>query len=106
MSYLDKLRQSGRITRMIEEANRLADQGDRVCIVMADRQGVRQVITYLNPSIKVVPASCVAWIDWQAMTIDGEDQSTIVLIDHRVIEQQYAKQLEMLHRFDDDDLPS
>lgn len=93
------LRQTGRTTRMIEDANNRARQGVKVCVVMASQRDADRLRGKTHPNVRVI-ALPVDWIDWRTLMVAGEEFSETLLIDHRVIEQQFAKQLEMLHRFD------
>lgn len=101
---MQKLRGSGRTSRMVEHARKLAADGKRVVIV-ADNLGhsyqIRidhQLMT--SEHIQVKAFSQLRDFDWEHMTRRGDAQDVVYLVDHHAIEDRFATVIEMLHRFD------
>lgn len=96
---MHELRRTGRTTRMIREANRLAGEGKSVWVVFASKRHLDHMRSHLAVGANATYAGDES-IDWDLMTIIGVDLDSVVLFDHHVIELKYAKQLKMLHMFD------
>ena len=110
-------RRTGRTTRMLREAWRMATEEDRdVVVVMATNQECRRamfdlrgfgvgdfqdgrcvVVPNAGGRIIVRPALGREW-DWDRMEFLGEHY--LVLVDHYAIEQRYWRQIQMMMRFD------
>ncbi len=103
-------RKTGRTTRMLEEALRLAGEGYAVYVVVApgDQRRVMDALTLLGKprrGIKVETEAGLGNFDWQTMTLRGAWPNCVVLVDHYVIEQRFGAMLDMLRRFDEDPPP-
>lgn len=101
--------QSGRTTRMLEEAIRLASEGRAVYLVFPTLQrcesvkrGKMRELTgrERTPGIKFETPETLTNIDWHTMTLARAHPNCVLLVDHHVIEQRFAAMLKMLHRFD------
>lgn len=114
----EKLRQTGRTTRMLKEALLLAEKGKTVYVICALHSNCglfsRQVARDLKDAVlsedgRVVLKSggriCFMaqhnplW-NWDAWRVMGVGADAEILVDHYAIESRYSKALEELHRFD------
>lgn len=110
----DKLRGTGRTTRMLRRAVDLAIAGKQVLVVVD--HGMSRKVTYLlsedleqrasasvAEKIKIRPVSILRdLLDTHAeLSIRGM-RGTVVLIDHHVIEERYRALWRMMHEFDAD----
>jgi len=100
----DALRQTGRTTRMLEEAKALSTQGRAVYVVAANQHHAKQLACSLgkewNGQIKIETEGSLGNLDWETLTLRGAHPNCVVLIDHYAIESRFARVLEMLHRYD------
>jgi hypothetical protein len=103
----DKLRSTGRTTRMLQEAIRLSEQRHAVYVISAStyhREMLQIKLDSLNPpeyhGIKIEVADALPTFDWKRMCLKGAHPNCRVLVDHWVIESQYSEMLKMLHQFD------
>lgn len=100
MSIL-KLRQSGRTTRMIAEAKKLADAGRAVYVITSSERYRRELAVVANDDrIKFETELSVGNLDWFDIKLRRAHPNCVVLIDHYAIEKKLSKLLEMLHRYD------
>ena len=101
---MNNLRQTGRTTRMLEEAKRLLEQGQKVVIGTAhfsERNLINDMARRMNlPDGYKVELASKLNIDWFNLTLIDIAPKTHFLLDHAVIEIRYPKLLEALHRFD------
>jgi hypothetical protein len=98
------VRQTGRTTRMLEEAKDLAKAGRAVYVIAATwrhaRALQRQVDNDMpNSSIKCEPPSASSF-SWKTLSVLGAHPNCVFLVDHYAIEQEFALMLEMLTRYD------
>ncbi len=99
----DQLRGTGRTTRMIKEAKRLADEGRSVYIIVdskSQQQDFRSLIGDDHRGIHVEVPTGLNNFDWESLRLRGAHPNCVVLVDHYVIERRFAAILKMLHRFD------
>lgn len=101
----DDLRGTGRTTRLLAEATKLAEQGSAVYVVTATTQHARQLEVAAGEDaaklgIKFESMGALSNLDWETLTLRGAHQNCEVLVDHYAIECQFRSVLEMLHRFD------
>lgn len=103
----EKLRKTGRTTRMLQEAISFAKQGRAVYVIAGSadhRNQLEKRISDLcygltNLGIKVeYPAPHN--FDWDYLRLKGAHPNCVVLIDHHTIERRYAAILHELHRYD------
>ena len=101
---LKQLRQTGRTTRMLEEAKIMLEQGHKVVIVAAhhtERDMINGMARQMGlPEGYKVELAPKLNIDWLNLTLVDAPPKTQLLIDHAVIEVRYAKLVEALHRYD------
>lgn len=100
-------RRSGRTTRMLKEAMKLAQEGRAVYIVAHTSSQVKELENRLGPAgeqlgIKVDVPEFLGNLSWETLTLTGAHPNCVVLVDHHTIEARFAGMLEMLHRFDED----
>ncbi len=93
-------RGSGRTTRMLDEARRLADEGKAVYVIAANEAQRRQLQSVAGENVKVETHTTAGNFDWEQMRLIGSYPNCVTLVDHYAIESRFAKVLEMLHRFD------
>lgn len=100
---------TGRTTRMLQEAIRLALAGRAVYVVGANSAHAKTLeaqLAALSPperhGIKFEDATRFPELDWNTMTIRRAHPKCVVLVDHYAIERGIALMLEMMHRFDAD----
>ena len=114
MSYDDTtLQGSGRTTRMLRDAVRLAEEG-RAVYIMVD--SARAIHNLDNMAIEGIPfaaynrmhglgiqiecPSTLDNFDWEEMRLRGAQPNCVVLIDHFTIESKFSRMLKMLHQYD------
>lgn len=81
-------RNTGRTTRMLEEAKRLCSEGREVYIIVAneyERLRIRKLLRD-NPGISVETSYSPGDFDWDAMQLRGTNRNCVTLIDHYAIE--------------------
>lgn len=104
MSTLRKLAKTGRTTRMLEHAKKLAREGRTVYVIADNTRDMHQMeITCGEPKlgIKFMSVTSVpGYFDWERMRAVGMKEGAIVLVDHHAIEDKFSKVLEMLHAYD------
>jgi len=126
MTTMESLRNTGRTTRMLEEAISIAKSGGMVivaaytfhdcgrlyerCLELLDG-GITQVrkqpasIALEFGEGRINFSSCCSELfDWRTLAFAGLHQDTKQFVDHAAIERKYAKAVEQLHRFDASEL--
>ena len=104
--WLGAFRQTGRTTRMLEEAKRLNDEGRSVYVVAAWSQDRNRLEIEFGSKygtqhgVKFETPKSLRNLDWSTMRLKGANPNCIVLVDHHAIERKYAVILKMLHAFD------
>lgn len=99
----EELRQTGRTTRLLEEAKRLASDGRAVYVVASSQRMVehmREMLGVPTMGIKIETEHSLGNLDWKTMTLRGAHPNVVVLADHHAIESTFARMLDQLHRFD------
>ena len=96
------IRQTGRTTRMLEDARRLANEGAAVYVVF---DTVDQAFCSITENdrrlgIKGETPETLGNFDFDTLRPKGAWPNCVVLVDHWVIEKRFAPLLEMLHRYD------
>lgn len=97
---------SGRTTRMMREAWRLASEGRAVYIICDSDAQATQLRDYtrksgwLFPGVSVEGPGLLVNFDWFRMRLPGSHSNCVVLLDHAVIERRFMALLDMLHKFD------
>lgn len=104
--HLDKLRATGRTTRMIKDALGLAGNGRAVYIIAATERHKHDIESLGGEAlsllgIKVETPDSLGNFDWNTMRLTGAHPNCVVLVDHHAIEVRFATMLDMLHRYDD-----
>lgn len=107
----DTHRQTGRTTRMLAEAFKLAREGKAVYILAADSRHMSHIEEMADSllgagkarflGIKFDTLTTLSTFDFQTMQLRGAHPNCCVLVDHWTIESRYAKMLEELHRYND-----
>ncbi len=106
---VDKLRHTGRTTRMLDESKKLAREGRAIYVLAANENEQRRIAKLLgneNPydnefGIKVETQWSLGNFDWRTFSLLGAHPNCIVLVDHYTIEQLIGQRLlNELHRFD------
>ena len=104
---MQKLRRTGRTTRMLEHAKQLALAGRAVYVVADNERDSRRMEIECfktgepNLGIKFeVPGSLGNFV-WEEMRLRGAHPNCVVLVDHHAIEDKFARALEMLHAYDE-----
>lgn len=102
---------TGRTTRMLNEALRLAREGRAVYVLAANCHHVYTLERMSDQlfgngeasslGIKFEVAHSLSDFDFETMTLRGAHPKCVVLVDHYTIECIYAKMLAELHRFDE-----
>jgi hypothetical protein len=109
MYDVDKLRRTGRTTRMLEEALRSSDKGYAVCVITHSHSHANTLRAMLEDlsnlaghEVRVMPAAQADErdFDWRLLRFPWGSANQRVLVDHWAIESRYAALLEMLHLFD------
>ena len=103
---LDRLRGTGRTTRMLEQARKLEAEGKAVYIIAANAEQAAHLRHLLRldegqTSIKVECPAPRTFI-WETLTLLGAWPNCVVLVDHYAIESRYTRLLRELHRYDEE----
>lgn len=105
MRCLISLRATGRTTRLLREAERLARaEGRAVYIIAANEAERRRLVGLVTPGlgIQVETPSSPGNFSWDTLRMRGAHPNCVVLIDHLAIEHTFSRVLCELHRFDDE----
>lgn len=101
---LQKLRGTGRTTRLIAHAKKLAREGRAVYVIADNTQDARRLQMLCgepNLGIKFETPRSPGNFDWGQMRLLGAHPNCVVLVDHHAIEDHFARVLEMLHAYDE-----
>lgn len=101
---LQKLRGTGRTTRMLEHAKKLAREGRAVYVIADNTNDARRLQMLCgepNLGIKFETPRSPGNFDWEQMRLVGAHPNCVVLVDHYAIEDRFARVLEMLHAYDE-----
>lgn len=104
---MQKLRRTGRTTRMLEHAKQLALAGRAVYVIADNERDLRRLEIECfktgepNLGIKFETQQSLGTFDWEQMRLIGAHPNCVVLVDHHAIEDKYARILEMLHAYDE-----
>ena len=100
------MRQSGRTTRMLKDAERLALEGRAVYVLAANelqrcllRDKCGEKAYRLGIKFES-PGSLGSSLDWFGMRILGSHPNCVLLADHFAIESALRRAIEMMHRYD------
>jgi len=97
------MRQTGRTTRMLEDAKILARRGRSVYVVGANKAQASIFKEIAGPEARELgiqfESESLLNIDWSTMQFMA-NPNCVVLVDHSVIESKFGAVLEMLHRYD------
>ena len=104
-AVLDALARTGRTTRMVMEACRLAREGRKVVVLAdnrSDEANIKNIASMLHGGSELVistPMECrFAFHDWRS---PGFGPDVLYFLDHRLLEMQFCRVLEAFHDFDD-----
>lgn len=97
------MRKSGRTTRMLVEAERLASDGRAVYVIAANMAEVSRLQSLLrsDSGVKVETCDSPGNFDWDTLSLKGAHPNCVVLVDHYAIECRFRRILDELHRYDD-----
>lgn len=104
---LQKLRGTGRTTRMLEHAKKLALAGRAVYVIADSERDCRRLEIECfktgepNLGIKFETPDSLGNFVWEEMRLRGAHPNCVVLVDHHAIEDRFARVLEMLHAYDE-----
>ncbi len=106
----DRLKQTGRTTRMLKEAYSLASEGRAVYVLAHNPNYAFELECKFDNmfgpreshrlGVKFETPGRLQNFDFQAMQLQGAHPNCRVLVDHYTIESMYARMLQELHRFD------
>lgn len=100
MSYSNPaIRATGRTHRMLEHAKQLDREGRKVHVITNEKDELKSRLGAEIGGIKVESFDLYRF-DLKTMRIRGADLNHVVLIDHFVIETEFAEIIKMLHRYD------
>lgn len=107
----DPRRQTGRTTRMLTEAFKLAKEGKAVYVLAANSEHMYQMERMADRlfgsgeasvlGVKFETPASLTTFDFRTMQLRGAHPNCRILIDHWTIESEFAEMLSELHRFDD-----
>lgn len=103
MKNNDALRRTGRTTRMLQEAIRLASQENRaVYVMMADLAQVNAFVGTIPQGLGIQFETIYTLpnFNWETLTLPGAHPRCVVLVDHHAIEARFGKMLRELHHYD------
>ena len=100
-------RQTGRTTRMLEDAIKHSNEGKTVCVITANHRERERISELLkdHPEIKVDTPYSRMLFNWNTLTYEGMNSDDKFLIDHFAIEDKFSKILDMLHKYDKEEKP-
>jgi len=106
----DLHRQTGRTTRMLTEAFKLAKEGKAVYVLAANSEHMYYMERMANrlfgsgeasvSGVKFETPASLTTFDFRTMQLKGAHPNCRTLIDHWTIESEYAIMLKELHRYD------
>jgi hypothetical protein len=106
----DPHKQTGRTTRMLTEAFKLAKEGKAVYVLAADSEHMYYMERMADRlfgsgeasalGVKFETPASLATFDFRTMQLKGAHPNCRTFIDHWTIESEYARMLSELHRFD------
>ena len=105
---LSKLRRTGRTTRMLEHAKRLAAEGRKVRVVTDNYNETRRLEALFGHPDLYVRFETLLYpgeFDWARMQFTTRTRSEVVLVDHYAIERHLSRALAMLHAYDEPPAP-
>lgn len=98
---MEDKRNTGRTSRMLEEARRQVRKGRAVYVLCATLSHAQHLANDPdNEFIKFETSQSLANFDWSTMIMRGAHPNCLVFVDHWAIESRYRAVLEMLHRWD------
>lgn len=100
-------RQTGRTTRMLDHARELSKQQRAVYIVAANERHAVMLRKQLGDEphgIKVETEDSLGNLDWETLTMRWAHPNCVLLVDHYAIESRFGRALEMLTRYDVDNV--
>lgn len=100
---LAHLRRTGRTTRMLNYAKKLAAEGRAVYIIADNTSDARRMEIELGDGdhgIKAETPETLSNFDLVTCRLLGAHPNCVILVDHHVIEDRFRPILEMLHAFD------
>jgi hypothetical protein len=103
-NLMRKLRGTGRTTRMLEHAKKLARAGRAVYVIADNTRDMRRLEILCgepNLGIKFETHDSPGNLVWEEMRLRGTHPNCVVLVDHHAIEDRFARVLEMLHAYDE-----
>jgi hypothetical protein len=102
--------QTGRTTRMLTEAFKLAKEGKAVYVIAANHGHIFQMERMADRlfgageastlGVKFETPASLPSFDFRTMQLKGAHPNCRVFVDHWAIESEYARMLNELHRFD------
>lgn len=110
MNYLEfekRQRQTGRTTRMIEEAKKLAKEGKQVYVIVNDpREGKALKERHKIPAdawVVFTTFEDVPGYDYRRGVVPNSNPDRVaVLVDHYAIEMRFGAMMRLMHRYDKD----
>jgi hypothetical protein len=106
----DSYIQTGRTTRMLTEAFKLAKEGKAVYVIAANHGHIFQMERMADRlfgageasalGVKFETPTSLSSFDFRTMQLKGAHPNCRVFVDHWAIQSEYAKMLNELHRFD------
>lgn len=96
-------RATGRTTRLLDEAIRLANEGRAVYVIARQATMLQEEINKRLPNSGIKCEESIPYgFSWPAMRVIGSHPNCVWLIDHYAIEsdRQFAAMFEMMMRFD------
>jgi len=89
---------TGRTTRMLQEARKLAEGGFAVYVICQNPDELKEI--FGEPRLGVKFERWVSSLDPETLRLRGSFPATRVLIDHYTLETRFAAILKELHRYD------
>ena len=104
-SIIDKKRQTGRTTRMMQYAVEEAKAGKAVYIVFSTIHECERLSRDIDHSLGIKFETRASLgrnsLDFRHMQITGAHPNVLLLVDHHVLEQEFSRVLEMWSQFDE-----
>lgn len=94
------MRRTGRTTRLLEDAVRLAKEGRAVYVVFHNRERIPLDVGYYRElGIKFETPGSLPNLDYHTMTLRGAHPNCVVLVDHYVLEREFGAVIDMYLRY-------
>lgn len=94
----DAFRRTGRTTRQIQDANRLAFEGNEVVFIGHSMDFLSAVKGQLSKEVGIGSTRDIGKWNWETFSIDGYSKDTKFVVDHYAFESEFVRRGEVIQR--------